>query len=295
MKSKIFLPIPILMISIICISHAQEAVESGQAQVPDAVPSIKSMTYGFDVLDIVRGLKGKIDIDLNGTFTSKHIWHGFDLLDDHGAFIPVGTLVFGDSGFSAKIIDVYPLSSGFERSVERNYACFYTGTLLEDTPWITSFTTNYFYYGKPKVPGRKADAQEVGSTFFWPELISIGDNHFTPSYYLGYICASVHNSNIRGCEGFIHVFGLEFEVDISDLLPGDNSQALRFFGDITYNDGFGGTTVAHDWSHVVFGMSTQLQKGRLAVTPSLSYQISMDDSVNTENELWCGINAACRF
>ncbi len=296
MKAKFSILIAAIALAGVGSSEAREAAKSKADHAPaDPVPIIKSMTYGFDALEIVRGLEGKVSVDLSGTFTSKHVWHGLDLLDDHGAFIPVGTVVFGDSGFSAKIIDVYPLSSGLERSVERNYAGFYTGALLEDTPWATEFTTNYYYYGKPKVPGRKADAQEVGSTFFWPDRISVGESRLTPSYYFGYIWASVHNSDIRGCEGFIHVFALALDVEKSNFWPGGDSQAFRFFGDITYNDGFGGSTIDHDWSHAVLGASTNLEKGQLAVTPSLSYQISMDDSVNPENELWCAINFTYRF
>jgi len=295
MKARTFLFISVFSLGMMSISQAQETEKVGHVGDSSTKPTIKSLLYGFDILDIVRGLEGKIDFELSGTFTSKHIWHGLDLLDDHGAFIPVGTIIFGDSGFSAKIIDVYPLSSGFERSVERNYAGFYTGALMEGTPWITHFTTNYFYYGKPKVAGRKGDSQEIGSTFFWPQLISVGDNYITPSYYLGYIWASKHNSDIRGCEGFIHVFGLGYDFEIPNFWPDGKKQAFRLSGDITYNDGFAGHTIDHDWSHVVFGISTNFNKGGLAVTPSLNYQISMDDSVNTENELWCSVSATYRF
>ena len=295
MKVRTFLFIGVLLLRMMSVSQAQEAAKVGQGQDSSSKPTIKSLFYGFDVLDLVRGLEGKIDFELSGTFTSKHIWHGLDLLDDHGAFIPVGTVIFGESGFSAKIIDVYPLSSGFETSVERNYAGFYTGALMEGTHWATHFTTNYFYYGKPKVPGHKGDAQEIGSTFFWPQLISVGDNYITPSYYLGYIWASTHNSNIRGCEGFIHVFGLGYDFEIPNFWPDGQKQAFRLSGDITYNDGFAGHTIDHDWSHVVLGINTNLKKGGLTITPSLNYQISMDDSVNSENELWCGVNATYRF
>ncbi len=295
MKARTFFLIEVFLLGMMGVSQAQEAEEVAQGGDSSTKPIIKSLFYGFDVLDIVRGLEGKIDFELSGTFTSKHIWHGLDLFDDHGAFIPVGTVTFGDSGFSAKIIDVYPLSSGFERSVERNYAGFYTGAFLEGTPWATHFTTNYFYYDKPKVPGHKGDSQEIGSIFFWPQHISIGDNYITPSYYLGYIWASEHNSNIRGCEGFIHVFGLGYDFEIPNFWPDGKKQAFRLSGDITYNDGFAGSTIDHDWSHVVFGISTNIKKGNLTITPSLSHQISMDDSVNSENELWCGINVTYRF
>jgi hypothetical protein len=295
MKPEWFLIIGVFLLGMMGVSQAQEAEPTADGRDLTAMPIIKSMFYGFDVLDIGRGLEDKIDVELSGTFTSKHIWHGLDLLDDHGAFIPVGTVIFGDSGFSAKIIDVYPLSGGFERSVERNYAGFYTGVFLEGTPWATHFTANYFYYGKPKVPGHKNDAQEVGSTFFWPKLISVGDDYITPSYYLGSIWASKSNSNIRGCEGFAHVFGLGYDFGVPDFWPGGKEQAFRFSADITYNDGFAGSAIDHDWSHAVFGISAHLGAGHLTMTPSLNYQISMDDSVNKENELWSSISATYRF
>lgn len=241
------------------------------------------------------GDKPAINFELSSTFTSKHMWHGMDLLDGSGAFIPAGTIIFGDSGFSAKIIDVYPLSSGFERSVERNYAGFYTGAFLKDTPWATNFTVNYYYYGKPKVADRKSDSQEIGAAFSWPELIAVADGYIVPSYYVGYIWADVKGSNNLGCQGFIHIFGLGYDFEAPNFWSSGEKQVFKLSGDITYNDGFGGSAIEHDWSHIVFGISTNFKKGNLTITPSLNYQISMDDSVNTENEFWCGINATYRF
>ncbi|MHC4397217.1 MAG: hypothetical protein ACYS1A_16385 [Planctomycetota bacterium] len=295
MKVITFLFIIAFLLGMMGVSQAQEAGKSGQGEILGAMPIIRSLFHGFDVLDIGRGLEEEIDFELSTIFTSKHMRHGLDLLNDNGAFIPIGTVIFGESGFIAKIIDVYPTTSGFETSVERNYAGFYTGALLQETSWATNFTLNYFYYGKPKVPGNKMDAQEFGSTFFWPRLMAVGNGYITPSYYLGYIWPSTSNSILRGCEGFIHVFGLGYDFAIPDFWPGGQEQAFRLFGDITYNDGYGSPTIEHDWSHAIIGMSTNLKKGNLTITPSLNYQVSMEDSVNNENELWCVISATCRF
>ena len=291
---KLFL-IGMFLLLMISVSQAQEVEQTGQGQDLLAMPIIKSLFYGFDILDIGRGLEGKIAIELSGTFTSKHMLCGMDMLDDHGAFLPVGTIIFGDSGFTTKIIDVYPLSGGFERSVERNYAGFYTGDLLEGTPWATSFSLNYFYFGKPKIPGHKNDAQEIGSTFYWPRLFALGDGYITPRYYVGHFGASKSNSNIRGCEGFIHVFGLGYDFEIPEFWPGGDKQAFRLSGDITYNDGYASSAIDHDWSHAVLNITTNVTKGKLTITPSLSYQISMEDTVNPEDELWSSINVTYRF
>jgi choline-glycine betaine transporter len=82
---------------------------------------------------------------------------------------------------------------------------------------------------------------------------------------------------------------------VTNFWPNGQKQVFRFSGDITYNDGFGGKAVDHDWSHAVLGVSTELGMGNLTITPSLNYQISMDDSVNRENEVWCGLNLTYRF
>jgi hypothetical protein len=296
MKLRMVLLIGVFLFCIISVAtQAQETEQVGQVQDAKRMPIVKSLFYGFDVLDIVRGLEGKIDFELSGTVTSKHIWHGIDLLDDHGATLPVGTIIFGDSGFSAKIIDVYPMSSGFEKSVERHYAGFYTGTLWQDTPLATNFTTSYYYNGKPKIGNKKGDTQEFGVTFFWPKLIAAGNGYITPSYYFDYIWASKSNSNMRNCEGFIHVFGLAYDFEIPDFLLTGNKQNFRLFGDLTYNDGFVGSAIEHDWSHAVIGISANFTKGNWSITPSLSFQKSMEDSVNTEDEIWSGINVTYRF
>ena len=71
-----------------------------------------------------------------------------------------------------------------------------------------------------------------------------------------------------------------------------------------YNDGFapgavGGTTgaaVDHDWSHMLFGVSTDFEVAdNLTFTPALYYQRSMDNSVNTQDEFWVGLGMKYKF
>lgn len=293
MKLRTLILSVVILLSSAGVSRCQEIEEAGQRADTVTEPVIKHQWYGFDLLDIGRITREKkIGLELTTTVLSKHIWHGLDLLDDHGAFIPVGTVTIGDSGLSGKIIDVYPLSSGFEKSVERNYAAFYTKSFFEDTQYATKITANYFYYGKQK-RSSKVDTQEVGACFCWPNLFESSEISIIPSYYFGCIWASESHSEISGCEGFIHVFSLAHDFVLPDFWAKGQKQVFGFSGDITYNDGFAGAD--HDWSHAVIGVSTNLEMGNLTMTPSVNYQISMDDSVNDEDELWCGLNVTYRF
>ncbi len=296
MKTKMLKLSAVILLCAAGVSRCQEIAEASQETDINTTPVIKHQWYGFDLLDIGRITEeGKIGLESTTTVVSKYMWQGFDLLDDHGAFIPVGTITLGDSGLSGKIIGVYPLSSGFEKSVELDYAAFYTKAFFEDKQYATKVTANYFYYGKPKQPGHNGDTQEVGACLCWPKAFTIADSPLVPSYYAGALWSSESNSDVRGVEGFVHVLGLAYDLGVTNFWPNGQKQVFRFSGDITYNDGFGGKEVDHDWSHTVIGVSTNLEMGNLMMTPSVNYQISMDDSVNDEDELWCGLNVTYRF
>jgi len=235
--------------------------------------------------------KHKLEIDTSLTFVSRHMWHGYDLLDDHGAAIPSAKINLGDSGFSGQIIGVFPLSSGYEESVEMDFAAFYSGSFLEDTAYFSKYTVNYFYYGKPNQSDQKGDTQELGIRFCWPSIISVGEHPVVPSYYFGSIWSAKSHSANRGCEGFIHVFGVGSKFGIPEPIE----REFKLYANITYNDGFGSASADSDWSHAVIGVNTDLVHGDFSITPSLNYQISMDDSINREEELWCTINLNYRF
>jgi hypothetical protein len=283
----------VLVLSLMSKCPAQEVEDTVQQVDPDTIPSVKYRWYGFELLDILRGIEGKIDFELSATVQSKHMWHGFDLLDDHGVFMPAVGVTLADTGFSGKIIRGYPLSGGLEKSVQMLYAIFHTGAFLEDTPYVTNYTANYFYYGLPRIHGAKSDTQELGVGLSWPKLL--GDSGLLPNYYVGRLWPSRSRSNVEGSEGFVHVVGLAYDFAVSDFWDSGKSQAFRLSSDITYNDGFGAGGAEHDWSHAVLGASTNLGIDNITITPYVNYQISMDDSVNNEDELWCGINLTYRF
>lgn len=237
------------------------------------------------------GIKTTID----ATVVSQNMWYGFDVLDGHGEFIPSLQLELVGTGFSSKIVGCYPLSGGLTESEELNYVAHYRGRFLENTPYATDYTANYVYYGKPNKKNIKGDAQELGIGFCWPGLIALGDKGLTPSYYFGSIWPSDSSSNISGASGFIHVFGLGYDLNWAGFWGGDKGQILHSYANITYNDGFAGKGVDSDWSHVAFGVSADIAVGRVTLRPQVNYQISMEDSVNKEDEIWCGVSLIYSF
>ncbi len=236
-------------------------------------------SYGFDLADVGHA------VQVSGTAQSKHIWHGFDLMDGHSVFFPAATLTLGDTGFSAKLFGAYAVGGDMGQRDELDGALFYARDLLPDTRYATHGTLNYFYYGKPRVPSQRADAQEIGLGLSWPKLL--GDNILEPSYYVGSLWPTEHDSQASGISGFIHVLGLTYNLAVPNPGTQDHPQFFKLYGDVTYNDGFGGA--GRGWSHLTFGTSTDLAAGKITITPALNYQIAIDDSITSAHGFWGGL------
>ena len=237
--------------------------------------------------------EARLGVDLDATWVSKYLWHGFDLFDDKAAFQPSVNVDFWGSGFSFNYWASIPCSSGLVNLTEYDYTVAYDRTVFEGEKYATDVTANYIYYDFPDEPDRAADGQELGVGFAWPNILPAG---VVPSYYVGKIWASKSDSDLGSdFGGFIHVFGLGYDLTVPGILPDTSEQTLSLTADLTYNDGYGSATAEHDWSHATLGISSGFEIGGATFTPALYYQISMDDSVNDEDEIWVGLSLTYRF
>lgn len=250
--------------------------------------------------------EGELGIDVDATWVSKYIWRGIDMLDDTGAFQPSINFDLYDTGFSFKLWASYAGSGGNGtnssrtgslgrvNATEYRYILAHDYTLFEAESYATDITTNYIYYDFIDEPTRARDAQEFGMGFNWPNICPAG---VVPSYYVGRIWPSRSNSSpITGnFAGWVHIFGLGYDLTVPGFLPDTAEQVLSLSIAAVYNDGFAGSTVAHDWSHIVWGISTAIDYGPGTFTPAIYYQTSMEDSVNTEDEFWTGLSYTVSF
>lgn len=243
----------------------------------------------------------KLGVDVDVTWVSKYLWRGYDLLDDKAAFQPSVNVDLYGTGFSINVWASYPTSAGFSSTLgasrvnatEYDYTVAYDTTLFEGESCATDVTANYIYYDFIDAPSTYADAQELGVGLAWPSICPGG---IVPSYYVGKIWESKSKSTLTGeYGGWIHIFGLGYDLSLPGFLPDTPEQVFSLIADITYNDGFGLATADHDWSHATFGVSTEVALGEMTFTPAVYYQSSFDDSVNTEDELWVGLSLTYSF
>lgn len=264
---------------------------------------------------LVQAQEDAVGVTLDATWVSKYLWRGFDLNDDKGAFQPsVDVDLFG-SGFRINVWASYPTSAGNSQIVgsrvnttEYDYTLAYDMVICEGETHETDITTQYVYYDFIDSPDEVADAYEVGVQLAWPNICPTGV--VTPSYYVGKIwpAAGSAGTNSAGApkpdltthyDGWIHIFGVNYDLKLPGLTANTPEQVFSFSAAAVYNDGFtdgfyGG--VDHDWSHALFGVSTEIELAEnVSITPAFYYQSSWDDSVNPEDEMWLSIGASCRF
>lgn len=236
------------------------------------------------------GEPGQLGVDLDATYVSKYIWRGYDLYNDRGAFQPsVNADLFG-TGFSANIWSSIPVGSGNEDLTELDYTLTYAFRMFDDKVYALDIFVNYIYFDYINL-NHMADCHELGVGAAMPNLIRVGEIALIPSYYMGKLWPN--SSGVDNVAGGFHVLGLSFDLPVSNPVAASDTLILSFAADITYNDG--ALAADHDWSHSTLGVSTSISFGPATLTPFVNYQISMDDSVNRENELWSGMSLTFSF
>ncbi len=232
----------------------------------------------------------RLGVDLDATCVTQYLWRGYDLYDDHGAFQPSINMDLFGSGFSVNIWGSVPIGSGYEDLTELDYTLAYGTSLFAEETYALDIAANYIYFNYPKL-NHMANVQEIGVSTSMPNLLSISDIAIVPSYYVGQLWPN--SSGVSGVAGGFHILGLSFDLPVPCPAGEEGQQVFSFFADMTYNDG--AFAADHDWSHSTCGVSTSFAVGPATVTPSLNYQVSMDDSVNDEDELWAGVSMSIGF
>jgi len=239
----------------------------------------------------------KLGIDLETAYVSRYMWQGYVLFDDHAALQPGVTWNLFDTGFSLNVWGSIPMgtgsfndSGGINQWQELDYTAAYEVSFFEEQPWQVDVGTKYLYYHFPKL-NHLADCQETGLSIGLPNAIRCGPIPIAVSYYGAKLWPT--SSGVDDVAGGYHVLCTSADFDIPWPGKSDKSQTFTFCADLTYNDGI--YNADHDWSHVTMGLSTDFDLEPFTVSPFLNYQISMDDSVNTENELYGGVSVSISF
>ena len=242
---------------------------------------------------LVQAQEGELSGTFDITYLSKYIWCGFDMYeDDHSAIQPSIDLDLYGTGFGLKVLWSRANKSGFENSEWLNYTLYYNNSLFQAETYATDYQLGWGYYNYPDSPTKASDLQEFFVGLSWPEICPAG---IVPSYTVVLVWPSKSDStNAGNFGGWLHIFGLNYDLTVPGLTPEIPEHILHLSTNFVYNDGVLGAD--SEWSHIVFGALTDFDLGsNLTFTPGAYYQVSMDDSVNNDDETWVSLSMRYKF
>ena len=261
---------------------------------------------------IVQAQEGELHGVIDVTYLSKYVWRGFDIYGDKSAIQPSVDLDLYGTGFGVSVMGHRANSSEYENGERWDYSLYYHNSLFDDEVYATNYRLSWVYYNYPDQPRKgtmaapNAALQEINAVLSWPKILPI--KGLVPSYVLVKLWPSKSGS-FSGAKspmggtasGWAHIFMLDYALPVQteSFLPGTTEQVLNLHTELIYNDGVGpaGQNVDHDWSNMVFGVSTDFDLGNdLTFTPGLYHQVTLDDSVNDDkDETWVSLSMKYKF
>lgn len=262
--------------------------------------------------DILQEEGGILEATVGVTWDSKYIWRGFDIFDGKSATHMMVDLNLWDTGFGVGAVGHRANSGGFEDRERWDGTVYYQGSLFEGAPLATNFRLGYVYYFYPELnDGESLDMQEGQVILSWPNVLPIPG--LQPSYALIAMGQGESPSIIAdGGSGLLHIGMLDYSFGIPGFLPGTEEQIIILHSEVVYNSDVTITPARprNDWTVVyanpphaftnaVFGVSTDFPldpDGRLLLSPSVYYQITLDNAINEDDsEFWVSVGLRYTF
>ncbi|HOL95021.1 MAG TPA: hypothetical protein PLH79_11800 [bacterium] len=237
----------------------------------------------------------ELGVTIESSYVSKYLWKGYDVLDDHGAWQPSLTLDY--RGFYVGVWGSWPTSSGFVDATELDYYLGSAQSFFEEEWYALDADIAWYYYDYPHSDSHAgddgiSDSQEIVLALSMPNLIPLGPSHLVPSYTVGYNWDGIQSGEDVD-NGWIHTFGLAYDIPIPALIPGQEEAAISLGWDISYNDGMFESDSG--WSHSTARVSTVFEWHGFSLTPALFYQWSFEDTVNLEDEFFASVSLNYAF
>ncbi len=240
---------------------------------------------------------GALHGNIGVTYDTLYVWRGYLVYGADSAIHPFVDLDLMGSGSHHEVIGHRANDSGHENGERWDYSLYYMGALEPEQTWETRYMVGYRYFNYPNLSSHRAfksptdigsvDLQELYAGFAFPKLLGVPG--LTPGYVIvkGWPSNSgtlVGAANPSGASysGWAHVFMLDYGMKIQGLTAESPEQTLNFHVETVFNDSVdprpaGGYTDS-DWTHVMFGVSTDFDLGNsVTLTPALYHQITFED------------------
>jgi hypothetical protein len=236
-----------------------------------------------------RAQQGWLGVTLDTTYMSKYMVKGVEGYGQQGiVFETLGIDLWG-TGFGLSLGHQGPTSAGYVDKSRFNYCVHYGSSAFGGESYETKYKLSWTYKNYYDRPRNVGNTEEWILGTSWPKILPV--ENLTPFYIAHYEHPAGSNYDNRKTAGFVHRFGLGYDLPVSGL-----ENALHLSSEIAYRDGLGGPARDHDWSHSTLGISTRFNiADNLSLVPGLYHQLSMDDSVSKRDVTYCKISVKYEF
>ena len=234
------------------------------------------------------GQENELGVTLDVTYVSKWLSKGAEAYGQHGGIFKTLDLDLFGTGFGVKVTHRNSTSSGYVDEQRFDYRPYYNMMFFDDKPYATKFNLSMGYEHYPGLSRHKANTTyEWIFAFSWPDILPKG---LVPCYTAHYEYPANSGEAFNYITGWVHRFGLGLDVDVEEL-----PSPIKLSAEVAYTDGLGGAS--HDWSYAVFGVSTIFDLNEnIVFIPGVYQQISMDDSVNSRDDItYCMMSMRYKF
>lgn len=236
---------------------------------------------------LTYGQQDKLGVTLDLTYLSKWLSKGVQAYGQQGAFFKTVDIDFYGTGFGLKVKHRNATSSGYVDKQRFDYRPYYKSRLFEDKPYVTNYNLSVGYEHYPGLDRHTANTTfEWVFAFSWPKILPGG---LVPGYIAHYEYPASGGQSNRKVAGWVHRFLLGYDINVLQL-----PNPLHLSTEVAYYDGLGNK--GHDWAYFTTGLSTKFKlNDNLSFIPGVYHQISMEDSVNTNDVTYVALSMKYKF
>jgi len=266
------------------------------------------------VFAVPPGQPGDLHGTIGYTYDTLYVFRGFVTYGaDSGSHPFIDLDLFG-SGFHFETVYNTSNGGGNVNGQRFDFSPYYAGAIAPDERYATMYKVGYRYFNYPQMSARHSDQcidlQEVYAGFAFPKLFGV--KGLVPGYVFIKGWPSMHDTAVGGdnpnggsYSGTAHVFMLDYAFPLENISSEIPKQNLDFHIETVYNNHMdprpGGAYNSDDWTHVMFGVSTDFDLGNsLTFTPGVWHQITMEDDskrgVSPDHDInWASLTVKYKF
>ena len=242
-----------------------------------------------------------IGVTADLTLASKYMTDGFNVGDNHAAYMPSLAVDTKVPGLYFQFWSALPMERNRQQYDEYDFMARYNHDFFEGSLLKLNLHGYYDYWVYPHdeyttdkngttIAAQSKRGQKVHAGVSLLELLPFFGSYIVPSYNYYYWFPDQKDLFQAGAH---HELALSYTHALPVFIPGAKKQDVTLGGSLNYHDGAFG--VDQGWSHTTAMLGTSADLCGVTLGANINYQWSYISSVDPENEFWVMLSLTKKF